>query len=56
VVFGDLEDKVQRYRERVKELGGEVSDGEEDEDEDGEEGEDGDGNVEGEEGDVSGVD
>jgi len=52
MVLGDLEDKVGEYRGKVKELGGEVSDDEDDED--GEE-EDGD-EEEGEEGDVSGVD
>lgn len=31
MVFGDLEDKVERYKEKVKELGGEVSEGEEEE-------------------------
>lgn len=34
MVFGDLEDKVEKYKEKVKELGGEVSEGEDDEEED----------------------
>lgn len=39
MVFGDLEEKVEKYKEQVKTLGGAVSDGEEDaeEDEDAEE-------------------
>jgi len=36
MVFGDLEDKVTKYRERLKALGESISDDEEDEDEDGE--------------------
>ncbi|KAL2144680.1 hypothetical protein VTI28DRAFT_8708 [Corynascus sepedonium] len=36
-VFGDLEEKVTKYKKQLKELGQEVSDGEEDEDEDDEE-------------------
>lgn len=39
MVFGDLEDKVNKYKERLKELGENVSDGEDEDDED----EDGDG-------------
>jgi chromosome segregation ATPase len=39
MVFGDLEDKVTKYKERLKALGESVSDGE-DEDEDEEEEED----------------
>ncbi|KAK0635113.1 p115 like vesicle tethering protein [Bombardia bombarda] len=39
IVFSDLEEKVERYKEQLKSLGGEVSDGEDDED-DGEEEED----------------
>jgi len=37
MVFGDLEDKVNRYRERLKGLGESVSDGEDEDDEDGDE-------------------
>lgn len=40
MVFGDLEDKVSRYKERLKALGESVSNGEEDEDD-----EDGDSDV-----------
>lgn len=36
MVFGDLEDKVNKYKEQLKGLGENVSDGEDD-DEDGEE-------------------
>lgn len=36
MVFGDLEDKVTRYQERLKTLGESVSDGEEEEDDDDE--------------------
>lgn len=39
MVFGDMEDKVKQYRDRLKALGETVSDGEEDDDED-QEGED----------------
>lgn len=35
MVFGDLEDKVKQYRERLQKLGENVSDGEEEEEEDG---------------------
>lgn len=35
MVFGDLEDKVSRYKERLKGLGENVSDGEDEEDEEG---------------------
>jgi hypothetical protein len=34
MVFGDLEDKVTKYKERLKELGGNVSDADEDDEED----------------------
>lgn len=34
MVFGDLEEKSEKYKERLKELGESVSDGEGDEDED----------------------
>ncbi|KAI2626813.1 p115 like vesicle tethering protein [Xylaria nigripes] len=34
MVFGDLEEKVEKHKKRLKELGEEVSDGEDDEDED----------------------
>ncbi|TVY93311.1 Intracellular protein transport protein [Lachnellula willkommii] len=37
MVFGDLEDKVNKYKERLKELGENVSDGEDDEEEDSDE-------------------
>lgn len=41
MVFGDMEDKVKQYRDRLKALGETVSDGEDDDDEDeDEEGED----------------
>lgn len=45
MVFGDMEDKVKQYRERLKALGETVSDGEDedegdDDDEEGEEEED----------------
>jgi hypothetical protein len=33
MVFGDLEEKTAKYKERLKELGESVSDGEDDEDE-----------------------
>lgn len=36
MIFGDLEDKCEKYKQRLKELGESVSDGEEDEDEDDE--------------------
>lgn len=41
MVFGDLEDKVEKYKQRLKDLGGNVSegeDGDEDEDQEDEEG------------------
>lgn len=44
MVFGDLEDKVKQYRDRLKALGETVSDGEED-DEDDDEDEEGDDEV-----------
>jgi len=37
MVFGDLEDKVARYKERLRTLGESVSDGEDDDDDDDEE-------------------
>lgn len=40
MVFGDMEDKVKQYRDRLKALGESVSDGE-DEDDDEEDGDDG---------------
>ena len=41
MVFGDLEEKVKRYKERLKALGEQISDVEEDGDEDEDEDEDG---------------
>lgn len=40
MVFGDLEDKVTKYKDQVKKLGGSVSDGEGDEDDSDEDGSD----------------
>ena len=37
MVFGDLEDKVRKYKGRLKELGENVSDGEDEEDDDDDE-------------------
>tara|TARA_B100001146_G_C15989056_1_gene351749 strand:+ start:331 stop:468 length:138 start_codon:yes stop_codon:yes gene_type:complete len=36
MVFGDMEDKVKQYRDRLKALGETVSDGEEDDEDDDE--------------------
>lgn len=38
MVFGDLEDKVKQYKERLQTLGESVSDGEEDDEDGGEDG------------------
>lgn len=41
MIFGDLEDKCEKYKQRLKELGENVSDGEDEDEDDGDEDRDG---------------
>jgi hypothetical protein len=52
MVFGDLEDKVTKYKNRLKDAGGNVTDEEEEEEEEGEDDDEDEDDEDGEEKDV----